>query len=257
MPTRPADRQLLRCAAESRTRRAVAAPLLSSLRGVEDAFAAGDLFLLRQARLLEKRLFATCFLGAPPSGVVDALPGIRTRTAGSATGLEPDTRCPASLPIYVETAFQALATAGAVDGPMALARLRVPGPHRGRGGRPAGPSRSPSPIIEEFPRAGHWTEWTYEPGLNPTAGLVGLLYELGVEHPWRELAARYCWEQLEAGMPEGVHTLLEAFVFLEHVPERDRAEEHMAEIARHLEGFEGLHLDPETPGYGLSPLQFA
>ena len=29
------------------------------------------------------------------------------------------------------------------------------------------------PVIEGFPRAAHWAEWTYKPGLNPTAGLGG------------------------------------------------------------------------------------
>ena len=82
--------------------------------------------------------------------------------------------------------------------------------------------RFASPVIESFPRAAHWSEWTYEPGLNPTAGLVGLLYELGLYHPWREQAAEYCWQQLGSGtMPESVHSVLEALVFLDHVPERE------------------------------------
>jgi hypothetical protein len=115
-----------------------------------------------------------------------------------------------------------------------------------------------SPLIESFPRARHWTEWTYEPGLNPTAGLVGLLYQLGIEHPWREQAARYCWERLEAdGLPDSAHTLAEALVFLENVPDTDRADRCAEGIAGHLDEVAGLHLDPETPGYGLSPLHFA
>jgi len=96
------------------------------------------------------------------------------------------------------------------------------------------------------------------PGLNPTAGLVGLLYQLGIEHPWRDEAASYCWAQLESDpVPEGVHSVLEALVFLEHVPERERADDFAAKIAAHLEEIDGLHLNPDTPGYGLSPLQFA
>src|SRR5712691_7784769 len=82
---------------------------------MDDAFAAGDRFLLNQARLLERRLFATCFLGQPAAGVVDALRGYQNEDGGFGHALEPDKRCPASLPIDVETAFQALATAGTVD----------------------------------------------------------------------------------------------------------------------------------------------
>jgi hypothetical protein len=213
--------------------------------------------MLNSARLLERRLFATCFLGAPAAGVVDALRGYQNDDGGFGQALEPDTRCPESLPVYVEAAFQALGTAGTVDRQMMqracdyLARVAA---EAGAGG--AIPLAFP--IIESFPHAGHWTGWTYEPGLNPTAGLVGLLYELGVEHPWRDQAAAYCWDKLETGgVPEGVHTLLESFVFLEHTPEHDRAAVCAAGLSRHFDGYPGLHLDPTTPGYGLTALQFA
>ncbi len=175
----------------------------------------------------------------------------------SVEALEPDTRCPASLPIYVEIAFQALATAGTVDRSIVLRACdflaRWAADADAGGAVPLA-----NPVIEGFPRAAHWTDWTYEPGLNPTAGLVGLLYRLGIEHPWREQAARYCWERLETGKPfDEVHTLSEVLVFLDMTPERDRADACAAEIARHLDEVPGVHLDPTTPGYGLSPLHFA
>ena len=78
-------------------------------------FAAGRDFLLREGRLLERRLFATCFEGAPATGVVDAVRAFRNNDGGFGHGLEPDVRCPASLPVDVEVAFQALATARAAD----------------------------------------------------------------------------------------------------------------------------------------------
>jgi hypothetical protein len=222
-----------------------------------DAFAAGDLFLLNEGRLLERRLFATWFLGAPASGVVDALRGYQNDDGGFGQALEPDTRCPASLPIYVESAFQALVAAGATDNQMVLSACDFLA--RWAADAKAGGAVSlASAVIESFPRAAHWTEWTYAPGLNPTAGLVGLLYKLGVEHPWRERAAAWCWEQLESdAVLEGAHSVLEAFVFLEHAPETDRADECAARIARHFEQMPDIHLDPDTPGYGLSVLQFA
>src|SRR4029077_7303266 len=84
-------------------------------RAMDDAFAAADRFLLDQARLLERRLFATCFLGQTAGRVVDALRGYQNDDGGFGHALEPDTRWPASLPVYIETAFQALAAAGTVD----------------------------------------------------------------------------------------------------------------------------------------------
>ncbi len=224
---------------------------------MDDAFAAGDRFLLNQARLLERRLFATCFLGQPGAGVVDALRGYQNDDGGFGHALEPDKRCPASLPIDVETAFQALAAAGTVDHDMvtrACDFLARAARETGAGG--AVPLAFP--VIESFPRAEHWTEWTYSPGLNPTAGLVGLLYQLGVDHPWRSAGAAYCWRQLESGgLPGDAHALKETLVFLEHVPDRDRADRHAAALASNLAGIPMFHLDPDAPGYGLSPLDIA
>jgi hypothetical protein len=224
---------------------------------MDNAFAAGDRFLLSQARLLERRLFATIFLGAPATGVVATLRGYQNDDGGFGHGLEPDKRCPASLPVDVETAFQALAAAGTADRGMVTAAadfLARTAAEAGAGG--AVPLAFKA--IESFPRAAHWTEWTYEPGLNPTAGLVGRLYQLGVDHPWRAQGARYCWEQLEAGrLPGDAHALSEVLIFLDHVPERERADEHAAALADHVAANSLVKLDPDASGYGLSPLHFA
>jgi hypothetical protein len=224
---------------------------------MDDAFAAGDRFLLEQARLLERRLFAACFLGQPADKVVDALRGYQNDDGGFGHALEPDKRCPASLPIDVETAFQALATAGAVDHDMVIRAcdfLARAAEEADAGG--AVPLAFP--VIESFPRATHWTAWTYEPGLNPTAGLVGLLYQLGVDHPWRSAGTAYCWQQLESGgLPGDAHALAETLNFLEHVPDRHRADQQAAALASNLADIPLFHLDPDAPGYGLSPLNVA
>jgi hypothetical protein len=224
---------------------------------MDDAFGAGDRFLLNEARLVERRLFATYFLGQRAAGVVDALRGYQNDDGGFGHALEPDTRCPASLPIYVETAFEMLATAGTVDRDMVIGAcdfLARTAEQAGAGG--AVPLAFP--VIESFPRAAHWTEWTYVPGLNPTAGLVGLLYQLGVDHPWRSAGAAYCWQQLESGgLPTDAHELKEVLVFLEHVPDRRRADQHAAALGSDLASIPLFHLDPDAPGYGLSPLSIA
>ncbi len=224
---------------------------------MDDAFTAGDEFLLRQARLLERRLFATCFLGAPAAGVTDALRGYQNDDGGFGHGLEPDKRCPRSLPVDVETALQVMAAAGAAD-PVMIGRacdfLAATAEQAGAGG--AVPLAFP--VIESFPRAAHWTEWTYQPGLNPTAGLAGLLYQLGADHRWRADATGYCWQQLESGeLPGDAHALSEALIFLEHVPDRDRAERCAARMAGQLAEIPMLQLDPAATGYGLTPLALA
>lgn len=224
---------------------------------MDDAFAAGDRFLLNQARLLERRLFATCFLGQPAGHVVDALRGYQNDDGGFGHALEPDKRCPASLPVDVETALQALITAGTADHDMVLRACDFLARTAADAG--AGGAVPPAfPLIEAFPRAAHWTEWTYQPGLNPTAGLVGLLYRLGIDHPWRSAGAGYCWDTLESGdLPGDGHALSEVLVFLENVPERDRADDVAAALAKNLGEIAMFKLDPDAEGYGLTPLDIA
>jgi hypothetical protein len=115
-----------------------------------------------------------------------------------------------------------------------------------------------APAIESWPRAAHLTDWTYVPGLNPTAGLAGLLYQLDFAHPWRDAATRYCWETLENNPPpEDAHALLEVFGFLAHVPDRARADKQLATLTERLLTAPMFHLDPDAEGYGLTPLHFA
>lgn len=224
---------------------------------MDDRFCAARGFLFRDARLLERRLFATCFEGEAADGVVDAVRGFRNSDGGFGHGLEPDTRCPASLPIYTEVALQALATAGAqdrdvVDG--ACEYLAAVAARAGAGG--AVPLAFP--VIESYPRAGHWTEWTFQPSLNPTAGLAALLHRLGASHSWLSQATDWCWEQIEgAEIPGEVHTLSEVFAFLEQAPDRDRAERAAARAYEQLTKAEMFLTDPNAAGYGLTPLSIA
>lgn len=224
---------------------------------MSDAFRAGQDFLLREARLLERRLFATLFLGADSRGVVDALRGYQNDDGGFGHGLEPDKRCPASLPLDVEVALQALNAAGAFDETMLMQTCDFLG-RIAEEADAGGAVPLVSPGIESFPRAEHWAEWAYVPGLNPTAGLAGLLYALNVDHQWLAEATQYCWAALDdAKAIEEVHTLSEVFVFLEHVPEREKAEARATALAEQFSKVPGLRVDPEAPGYGLTPLNFA
>ena len=130
---------------------------------------AGRSFIRREGRVLEQRMAATIFDGAPAAGVVDALRGYRNPDGGFGHGLEPDKRCPDSLAIDVEIALAAMVAAGAVDHEMVdracdfLATIATPD----------GAVALSSPVIESYPRAEHWSDWTYVPGFNPTAGLAG------------------------------------------------------------------------------------
>jgi len=227
-----------------------------------DPFAAGAGFLEREGRLLERRLFATLFGGAPATGVVDALRGYRNPDGGFGHGLEPDKRCPDSLPIDVEVAFEALVVAGrtAVEeaGPMVLAACDW----LATVAAPDGAVAPSFPVIEAHPRAAHWSDWTYRPGLNPTAGLAGRLHRMGVVHPWLDRATGWCWARLAecsaaGGFDEDAHALAEVLVFLAHVPDRARAEAAGAPVGDWLAKAANYRADPTDPSYGVTPLHLA
>jgi hypothetical protein len=221
---------------------------------IDDPFAAAERFVQAEARVLEQRMFAHLFRGAPSAGVADALRGYRNADGGFGHGLEPDKRTPDSLPVDVEVAFQNLALSDHPDPEL----LRPACDFLDRVAQPDGSVALAAPVIEAYPRAGHWSEWTYRPGLNPTAGLCGQLHRLGYAHPWRDRATAYCWLALESGdLPDEVHELSECLVFLEYVPDRDRADKIAGEVVDRMLGQQMFHLDPATPGYGLSPLQIA
>jgi hypothetical protein len=214
---------------------------------------AGRSFIQREGRVLEQRLAATIFDRAPAEGVVDVLRGYQNPDGGFGHGLEPDKRCPHSLAIDVETALLAMAAAGTVDDEMVgracdfLASIATP----------EGAVALSSPVMEPYPRAEHWSGWTYVPGLNPTAGLVGQLHRMGIDHPWVDKATEWCWSAVADGFPDDAHAVGEVFVFLEHVPDRARAEAISPALAEHLPSASHYRGDPNDPAYGVTPLHIA
>jgi hypothetical protein len=219
----------------------------------DTAFAAGREFILREGRLLERRLFATVFEGADPAGVVDALCGYRNADGGFGHALEPDKRCPASLPLDVEAALEALIVAGALDEPM----VRGACDWLASVADADGAVSLCFPVIEDYPRAEHMTDWTYAPALNPTAGIVGRLSRLRVRHPWIDQATAWCWKRLEGTFDEDAHAVGEVLVFLANVPDRERAAKVAAAVPAWLATAQWYRPDPADPDYGVTPLHLA
>ena len=210
-------------------------------------------FLLENARVLERRLFATVFDGEPARGVVDALRAYRNDDGGFGHGLEPDKRCPDSQPLDVEQALETIEATGAWDDGLAagacdfLASIAAPD----------GAVSLLTPAVLQYPRASHITEWTLEPGINPTCGLVGLLCAHGVEHPWLARATDWCWDALAKGDLGDAHAVKEALRFLEHAPDRARADELAPAVTQALFAAGWFRADAESPEYGVTPLHVA
>src|SRR5262249_597232 len=159
----------LRARARPDHRRAEGGP-----RGVT-SFADAREFVLRDARVVEQRLFATLFEGAPPDGVARALGGYRNDDGGLRPGLEPDVPWPGSQPFDCLFGLQTRADAGGRDDELARGCcdfLASVADQRG-----AVPIVLPS--IEQYPRAEHWESGQREPDLNPTVGIASALHMLG------------------------------------------------------------------------------
>ena len=61
--------------------------------------------MLRNARLLDRHLFAYLLDGAPSEPAIDALRAYRNADGGFGNALEPDKRCPDSHPVDTEVAL--------------------------------------------------------------------------------------------------------------------------------------------------------
>lgn len=211
---------------------------------------AGRRFVEREGRLLERRVAATLFGGEDPAGALDALMGYRNEDGGFGHGLEPDKRAPASQPLDVEVAFGTMECIERLDEGAVLAAcdfLASIGPGVGCLVRDA----------FDFPRAPHWGDWAIVPSLNPTAGIVAHLWRWGVEHPWREGATAFCWDELERGLPTESHAFGEVLAFLDAVPDQDRAQAFVAGLHSFVGGLEVFRHDPADRSYGVTPVHFA
>jgi hypothetical protein len=214
--------------------------------------AAARTFILRTARLLDRRRFAHRFDGAPASCVVAALLPYQNPDGGFGNALEPDLRGADSQPVPAEHALQILDEVGDFDAAtIGRACDWLTAVTTESGGLPF-----VLPSVAEAPHA-PWWESTGEASLNPTAGIAGLLHKHGVDHPWLSTATEYCWNALQTSVDElGPDDTVSVLTFLEYVPDRSRAEAAFdlvgARIVRDL-----VALDPAATGYVKMPLEFA
>jgi hypothetical protein len=220
---------------------------------VNEPFARGRAFVYRQGRLLERRLFAALFEDGPAEAVVDCVRGYRNPDGGFGHALEPDKRAPASQPLDVQIALEALDAAAAFDVDLvdgACAFLETVADERG-----AVPVVLPS--IAAYPRADHWQDGQFPPGPSPTLGIAALLYKHGIAHPWGERASDYCWSIVSGEPPDNAHVMRECFAFVEDAPERPESGVAARKLTAALPKARWFLAEPDYDGYGLTPLQFA
>jgi Prenyltransferase and squalene oxidase repeat len=211
-------------------------------------------FMWRTARLLERRRYAYLFLDGERQAVPEALRPYQNSDGGFGNGLEPDVRAPVSQPVPTWTALGILDETGDFTDPMVgqicdyLLSITT-----AEGGVPF-----VLPSVRDYPRA-PWWEADDQPSasLNPTAAIAGLLYKHGVQHPWLVKAATYSWSQLDALDQTSPYEIRAVFPFLDHVPDRRRAEEVFDRIGPKILEQNLVALTPTAENDTHTPLNYA
>jgi hypothetical protein len=213
--------------------------------------AAARQFVYREARLLDRLALDACFGDGNTEAVLRALRAYQNGDGGFGNALEPDTRTSSSQPLYLELALEYMDDVGSFDAeplrPACDWLESVLGPE---GGAPI--------LIDTFRDADfapHWAGNPKTPGINPNGGIAGRLLKAGVRHPVLNRLDDFCWRSLTA--LNGAHDVSEALVFLEHAPDRRRAEELAASLVRRLPDTRMFKTDPAALGYGLDALFYA
>ncbi|MDQ3577463.1 MAG: hypothetical protein M3443_07650, partial [Actinomycetota bacterium] len=197
-----------------------------------EAIELAETFMLVTARLLERRRYAFHYglgevLPGDGDAVVAALDAYRNPDGGYGNALEPDGRGPGSQPITVLSALSILIEVDALSAsradPLCAYLQSITADN---GGIPF-----IHPNARDYPRAPWWQLPDISEGsLLPTANLVGAMWQAGVTHSWVDSAAEFCWPRIEALTSTHPYEAIGCMAFLDHAPERARAEALAARI---------------------------
>jgi hypothetical protein len=223
-----------------------------SMDRMSDVFVRAEEFIWKNARLLDRRLFAFEFRGGSREKVLAALRAYQNEDGGFGNALEPDIRCPDSQPVPVDHALEIIAEVGGDAEMVRRACDYLLTITTEEGGVPF-----VLPTVRNYPHAPWWSCDDNPPAaLNPTAEIAGLLHKMGVQHPWLEPAMEYCWRKIPGLQPEDMHELGVVLTFLQHAPDRERAERELERLAAHLIA-SGLVADVDSTEYVRKPLDWA
>ena len=211
-------------------------------------------YILGNARLLERRLFAYLFEGDQREPVLAALRAYQNPDGGFGSGLEPDKRCAASQPVDVEIAFKVLDLLDGFDDPMVWQACDyLMSITTSEGGVPFAVKG-----VEDAPHTPWWVASdppTASP--NPTASLLGMLLKHHIQHPWVDRASTYLRALVPGFSSNHYHDVITIVSFLEYAPDRDWAESELERIRTRLAGSDEVALDPTAAGYAQFPIDFA
>ena len=215
-------------------------------------FDAAAEFMAGHARVLDRRVFQRLFQGGAPGPVRDAMAAYRNDDGGFGHALEPDLRTAASQPAAVEMALRIMDAADAWDEQLvrdAIDWLTSIAPSEGG-------ATFVLPTLSQGPHAPWWAPAEGNPvSLIQTGQIAGVLYARGFNHPWRDGATEVMWRGIDQLTEPNAYEMFGVLAFLQHVPDRPRAENALQRIGRSLRAL--VTLDPNAEGETHSPLDFA
>lgn len=215
-------------------------------------FDAAAEFMAARARVLDRRVFQRLFQGGAPEPVRDAVAAYRNDDGGFGHALEPDLRAAASQPAAVEMALRIMDAAGAWDERLvrdAIDWLASIAPSEGG-------ATFVLPTLSQGPHAPWWVPAEGNPvSLIQTGQIAGVLYARGFNHPWRDGATEVMWRGIDQLTEPNAYEMFGVLAFLQHVPDRSRAENALQRIGRLLRAL--VTVDPDAEGETHSPLDFA
>ncbi|CAL9412119.1 hypothetical protein [Streptomyces althioticus] len=222
----------------------IAAVPLTPASPPRGTLARAERFVWLTARVLEQRLFARHFRDGAAGPVETALEAYRNDDGGYGHALEPALRGPASLPAHTARALLVLDAVGRCDARRAENVCRyLTSVSTAEGALPAVGTHASGGGAARLPGS-----------LSATAPVVGLLHRNEVWHPWLFRATDFCRqavESLEAARPGDVEA---AVLFLDHAPDRTRAEAAADRLGRLVRRERLVGLDPDGPGHARGAL---
>jgi hypothetical protein len=210
-------------------------------------------FIAAHARLIDRRRFAYLEGDGSPEAVLRALAAYRNDDGGIGQ-LEPDLRTPASQPACVLYALEILHEVEAADLWLATGALDWL----------ATVTNDDGGVPFVLPTAAGWPHAPFfqpedAPGssLLMTSAIAATAHRLGLDHPWLGPATDYCWARVRDALTGGAYTLRFAVDFLDAVPERERAEAELEELAAGMPADGLLRVQGGAEGEMLRPLDLA
>ncbi len=211
-------------------------------------------FISRSARLLDRHRFAHLFTGGPAEPVRTVLEAYRNVDGGYGNGLYPDLRGHGSQPLAVKYALRYHDELGPITEELA----RTTTTYLTAVGHPNGGVPPVTPAALHTEASPHWRTLAADHpagALRPTAAIVALLHKHHTPSSWRDRATAFCWTRIDALHWTDPDEAQAVCAFLEHAPDRDRAETALARLTPMIRAV--IETDPERPGTVRRPLDLA